>query len=229
MGNHARSLNGEMYLSPPSGGQYILTYPIEHHKTINMVAVVSDHTCPHKWMHESWLQPSTHDEILQDFPGWDPALVGLFARFGSRDKWALFDYPNTDDRAYFRGRVCLVGDAAHATTPHLGGGAGMAFEDAYILADLLGNEMPCDPKRLEAVFGAYDAVRRPRTQEMVKLSRLTGLAYMLREEEGVHLEKTRKNISTRLHWVWNGDLEESLARAKEFVKTQSYQPFSRIG
>ena len=38
---------------------------------------------------------------------------------------------------WFRGRVLLIGDAAHSTTPHLGQGAGMAIEDAVVLAEEL--------------------------------------------------------------------------------------------
>jgi len=40
-------------------------------------------------------------------------------------------------RPWYRGRVLLVGDAAHATTPHLASGAGMAIEDGIVLADEL--------------------------------------------------------------------------------------------
>jgi 2-polyprenyl-6-methoxyphenol hydroxylase-like FAD-dependent oxidoreductase len=38
---------------------------------------------------------------------------------------------------WFRGRVVLIGDAAHATTPHLASGAGMAIEDGIVLVDEL--------------------------------------------------------------------------------------------
>jgi len=38
---------------------------------------------------------------------------------------------------WYRGRVLLVGDAAHATTPHLAAGAGMGIEDAIVLAEEL--------------------------------------------------------------------------------------------
>lgn len=41
------------------------------------------------------------------------------------------------DESWYRGRVLLIGDAAHATTPHLGQGAGMAIEDAVVLAEEL--------------------------------------------------------------------------------------------
>lgn len=38
---------------------------------------------------------------------------------------------------WYRGRVLLIGDAAHSTTPHLAAGAGLAIEDAIVLAELL--------------------------------------------------------------------------------------------
>ncbi|MNF60874.1 3-hydroxybenzoate 6-hydroxylase 1 [compost metagenome] len=41
------------------------------------------------------------------------------------------------DEPWYRGRVLLIGDAAHATTPHLGQGAGMAIEDAIVLSEEL--------------------------------------------------------------------------------------------
>jgi 2-polyprenyl-6-methoxyphenol hydroxylase-like FAD-dependent oxidoreductase len=43
---------------------------------------------------------------------------------------------------WYRGRVVLIGDAAHATSPHVGQGAAMAMEDAVVLADVLGGDQP---------------------------------------------------------------------------------------
>jgi len=43
------------------------------------------------------------------------------------------------DEPWYVGRVVLVGDAAHTTTPHLGQGAGMAIEDVVVLSELLGD------------------------------------------------------------------------------------------
>lgn len=60
--------------------------------------------------------------------------------------------------SWVRGRVVLVGDAAHATSPNMAEGAAMALEDALVLAECLG--------RLEAVpaaLSAFEARRRPRT------------------------------------------------------------------
>jgi 2-polyprenyl-6-methoxyphenol hydroxylase-like FAD-dependent oxidoreductase len=46
------------------------------------------------------------------------------------------------DPPWHRGRVVLIGDAAHATTPHVGYGAGLAVEDAVVLAELLREPAP---------------------------------------------------------------------------------------
>jgi 2-polyprenyl-6-methoxyphenol hydroxylase-like FAD-dependent oxidoreductase len=49
---------------------------------------------------------------------------------------------------WYRDRVLLIGDAAHTTTPHLATGAGIAIEDAVVLAELMATELSL-PKLLE--------------------------------------------------------------------------------
>ena len=68
------------------------------------------------------------------------------------------------------GQVVLLGDAGHATTPNLGQGAGMAVEDAAVLARCL-RAAPAD---VPAAFRAFDQQRRPRTRRIVEQSRLLG-------------------------------------------------------
>jgi 2-polyprenyl-6-methoxyphenol hydroxylase-like FAD-dependent oxidoreductase len=60
--------------------------------------------------------------------------------------------------SWVRGRVVLVGDAAHATSPNMAEGAAMALEDALVLADCLRR-----PEPLPAALSAFEARRRPRT------------------------------------------------------------------
>ncbi|MET7666705.1 FAD-dependent monooxygenase [Micromonospora luteifusca] len=60
---------------------------------------------------------------------------------------------------WYRGRVLLVGDAAHATAPTLSQGAAMALEDAVVLAESL-----CAGSSVEAALMAYESRRRPRTR-----------------------------------------------------------------
>ncbi|WP_438020417.1 NAD(P)/FAD-dependent oxidoreductase [Sorangium sp. So ce315] len=67
------------------------------------------------------------------------------------------------------GRVCLIGDAAHATTPHAGQGASLAMEDGMLLARCLRDEP--DP---EQAFAAFERLRRPRVEAIVRAARRTG-------------------------------------------------------
>jgi 2-polyprenyl-6-methoxyphenol hydroxylase-like FAD-dependent oxidoreductase len=67
------------------------------------------------------------------------------------------------------GRVCLIGDAAHATTPGAGQGASLALEDAMVLAQCIRDID--DP---EAAFAAFERARRSRVETIVKESRRTG-------------------------------------------------------
>jgi hypothetical protein len=45
------------------------------------------------------------------------ANINLIFRFEFRDTWAFFYIPHS--QKYYRGRMCLIGDSAHASTPHL--------------------------------------------------------------------------------------------------------------
>jgi 2-polyprenyl-6-methoxyphenol hydroxylase-like FAD-dependent oxidoreductase len=66
---------------------------------------------------------------------------------------------------WHRGRAILIGDAAHATTPHLASGAGLAVEDALVLADLLASDLP-----LEDALAAFAARRYERCRMVVENS-----------------------------------------------------------
>jgi 2-polyprenyl-6-methoxyphenol hydroxylase-like FAD-dependent oxidoreductase len=72
-------------------------------------------------------------------------------------------------RWWGRGRVTLLGDAAHATTPNLGQGACMALEDAVVLAYCLSTVRPA-----ESALREYERLRIPRTEAIVRDSWQTG-------------------------------------------------------
>lgn len=67
--------------------------------------------------------------------------------------------------AWNRGRVVLLGDAAHTSTPHLGQGAGLAIEDALVLAEELSRQSD-----LASALGAYHDRRLPRCRYIVESS-----------------------------------------------------------
>ena len=206
-----KAMNGQLYVG---SGRYIVTYPVEHGEFVNVVAVAHAPV----WEHDAWLVPCAREDVLADFAAWDGRLLDLLTEYGGRDKWGLFHH--VVSRPYYRGRVCLLGDSAHATTPHLGAGAGQAIEDAYILAELLageGQEGGTADTDIQALFAAYDAVRRPRSQQLVRWSYLTGLTYALQEQnakENNGLEGMEKVLGERLRWLYGVDLAAHLEEAK---------------
>jgi 2-polyprenyl-6-methoxyphenol hydroxylase-like FAD-dependent oxidoreductase len=68
-----------------------------------------------------------------------------------------------------RGRALLIGDAAHATSPHAGQGASIALEDAYRLVCALRNE-----QETGIAFQNFERDRRPRAERIVALARRNG-------------------------------------------------------
>lgn len=67
-------------------------------------------------------------------------------------------------KTWYQKRLCLIGDAAHATTPNLGQGAGQAIEDAYYLAEYLAQN------DLEIAFQKFQKHRMPKVNQIVNTS-----------------------------------------------------------
>lgn len=110
-----------------------------------------------------------------------------------------------------------MGDSAHAVVPHLGSGAGMAMEDAYILSNLVGTAK--GPEDLEKIFKAYDTVRRPRTQKLARKSREAGIYHAFEKENvGDDFEALRREAAQLYVWVWGFDLEASLEETKVMLE-----------
>lgn len=83
------------------------------------------------------------------------------------DKWPLRDLPTLP--RWHAERVCLVGDAAHATSPSSGQGASLALESAMMLAKCLRDE----PDH-QSAFQRFEASRRPRVEDVIAQARRNG-------------------------------------------------------
>jgi 2-polyprenyl-6-methoxyphenol hydroxylase-like FAD-dependent oxidoreductase len=109
-------------------------------------------------------------ELTRRFGTWHDPIPGLIGSVSPRDVlhddvyWMAEPLP-----AYHRGRVAIVGDAAHAMTPHLGQGACQAIEDAVVLASIAANGVG---------LGAFTDARLRRTRMVTdgsyRASRITG-------------------------------------------------------
>lgn len=92
-----------------------------------------------------------------------PAHRIIDAAPGPMIGWATYDMPVVRRWHDGRGRMVLIGDAAHATSPAAGQGASMSLEDAVILAQCLR-----DCRSPASAFATYEALRRDRVQRIVK-------------------------------------------------------------
>lgn len=194
-------------------GGHVLTFPIDHGNTLNVVAFRTKHN--RQWQSDEWVKPATNLGMQRDFQYWGREIQAILQLMERCDQWALFDQPPAS--TYHRqGRICLIGDAAHASTPHQGAGAGMALEDAYVLSCLIGQVR--ETKDLQRAFGQYEAVRKQRTQSLVQSSREQAALYDL-EAQGVgdDVQKIAEILPHRWDWIWDYDIEAALADAKNAV------------
>lgn len=109
------------------------------------------------------------DDLLSRFAGWAPEITEIITATPESDILALpaQDRPPLTD--WGRGRVTLLGDAAHPMLPSLGQGANAAIEDAVVLAHALATHDNAD-----AALRVYEQRRIPRTTMLVEGSRKLG-------------------------------------------------------
>lgn len=151
--------------------------------------------------------------------------------------YSIWQHPHAF--TFTKGRICLMGDAAHAckltlagatssrylhvyssltlnrpATPWLAIGAGQALEDALLLATLLGETYTS--RQVSTAFRAFDLVRRPRTRQLVDLSRETGEIFRRADKEG--LEVLQNKLRNRWEKVWAYNVEGDQTRGLEMMR-----------
>jgi len=114
--------------------QSLLRYLLGGREFVNVV-MFSQHDA---WAGEGWTVPADPAEIRAAFHGWAPEAASLVEAVcrGEVFKWGLFGRRPLP--SWGRGRVSLIGDAAHPMLPFLGQGAAMAIEDGVLLARAFG-------------------------------------------------------------------------------------------
>lgn len=194
-------------------GAHLFAYPIRNGELLNVVAThkADDGT----WSHQKWVVPAEQRKLDADAELWGPPARAVFENMKDADMWGLFESQKCKS-FYRKGKVCLMGDCAHATTPHLGAGASQCLEDALILSLLFGGIAKGDEQDIERVFKAYDAVRRPRSQRVVETSNeMSEMASLEGEGFGDDIDAIKESLKTRFRWLWHADLENLIEKAKE--------------
>jgi salicylate hydroxylase len=141
-------------------GRHFFAYYLRGQEVVNIVTQEDTD----KWVDEGWSTPGDPDEMCLSFPNPEPRLKTLLGVVTRCSKWGLFTRPLSDK--WGRGRIELIGDAAHAMLPNAGQGACQAFEDAYTLARWLdaGRDGPAE------AFANFRRIRIPRVHGVQRRS-----------------------------------------------------------
>ena len=160
----------QLWMGPDA---HLVAYPISGARQINIVAIA-----PGTWNRPGWSAPGDINEIKNIFAGrWPSAARMLIGAVDEWRKWALFTVAG--DSEWTDGAIALLGDAAHAMLPFAAQGAGMAIEDAAVLAKCLGAIQSEGGPAIPAAMQRYARLRRPRVMRVQRAARQAGLIYHL--------------------------------------------------
>ena len=148
---------------------HFVHYPLRRGELYNLVAVFhSDH------YEEGWNAEGSKELLWKHFQGLRPEVLRLLDLIDTWRMWVLCDREPVKN--WTKGRVVLLGDAAHPMLQYLAQGACMATEDAVILAE----KVAATPDDLPAAFAAYQQDRYLRTARTQIMARVYGEFYHAR-------------------------------------------------
>ncbi|MBL8907984.1 MAG: FAD-dependent monooxygenase [Rhizobiales bacterium] len=178
-------------------GGHVVHYPVRSGRAMNIVAVTAS-----AWNSERWSEPALRDELEPLFARSCDALRALTQHPLIWTKWAGADLEPSP--VWSRGRLTLIGDAAHATLPFLAQGAAMSLEDAVVLARTLRRNGISDG------FELYVRLRYERTRRLTLASRKAGWQYHLdglprKARNGILSATSPDRFLNRLSWIYSYD------------------------
>ncbi len=172
-------------------------YPLRRGEIYNMAAIFrvplpGDGSTPQ----------GTAEQLMERFSKACPAVRALIPKLDTSRQWVLYERPAIRD--WFKGRVALLGDAAHAGYHYIAQGACMALEDSVILADTL-----AESQTFEEGFSRYRDARYLRTARVQFTARQFGDLY---HADGINRELRRdvlgklphQKVFDNLSWVFDG-------------------------
>jgi salicylate hydroxylase len=180
-------------------GKHFLAFPVRANTLINYVGFVPT-DAPAR---ESWSAPGDPAALASQFVGWDPLVEAILAQVAQAKTtfwWGLYDREPLP--TWTRGRVTLLGDAAHPMLPHVGQGANQAIEDAVALAIVLSR---ADRSTAPGALQAYERVRRERTALVQRSSRTNGARYDAATGDLRTRDRELANPLRDRAWMWEFD------------------------
>ncbi|KAJ7168296.1 hypothetical protein C8R43DRAFT_1121462 [Mycena crocata] len=217
-------MDKHLIVFPIKSGKIVLYLPrdletAEKFLQINIVAFATDNSVPvgSREVTGPWVQSVPQQELLDEFEGWGHDVTAMLNHLKNPSKW--FIHTLSPLKTFIRGKIALVGDAAHAMAPHLGSGVGQGFEDVFVLCQLLGHPST-NLLNLEAVLEAYRAVRQPRSNMVMERSFRAGVIY----EGGYGLDDIGKHLAGIWEPIWRHDLDKDVAFAIASLEKQGSFP-----
>jgi salicylate hydroxylase len=169
---------------------------------VNFLAVVEG---PTSWRHENWVAPVAHEAALAAFKGWHPAVVEMISAVSHDIRWGLFEVRPM--QTWRRGRVVLLGDAAHGMLPHHGQGANVTIEDAITLAELFRTHRI---ERFDDAMRRYHALRKLRTRKIQRSAHATNaVLHLVHDAEGGRAAYLAR-VPERFSWIHAFDALEDV-------------------
>jgi salicylate hydroxylase len=184
---------------------HLVVYPVSSGERINTVAI----------MPGAVMQPGSNDagdasETRRHFAAsrWPANARAMIDSIDTWRRWPLFTIQ--DGGMWHEGSVALLGDAAHAMLPFAAQGAGMAIEDAAVLAQCLG-AVGDDAAAVAPALARYAALRQPRVTRVQRTARQSGQIYHLRGPMALARDLTMHalgagRLQARQDWIYNWKL-----------------------
>lgn len=164
-------------------GHFLTRYKIRRGELLNYVAIARTNG----WVEEGWAVRSTVDALLAEFREFEASARSILMATPPDQcfRWGIFDRDPLP--VWSTGRVTLLGDAAHPTTPFLGQGAAMAIEDALVLARAI-----AAAGSVSEALARYEKARVTRANGVLVASRENGLNLTSADPERYD-EETHRN------------------------------------
>ncbi|KAI5118815.1 hypothetical protein M0805_000203 [Coniferiporia weirii] len=169
--NHRAMFTPQNYMGK---NKHIIVFPISRGRLINVVAFCSWPEKDGTIFEGKIVEECDKEELLKQYTGWEEEVQQLLQCIEKPSRWAINALKELPISTH--GRVALVGDAAHAMTPHQGSGAGQAIEDAYILSALLAHPLTTS-SNIRTALEVYESVCLPLGIDVHRRSRLNGKLY----------------------------------------------------
>ena len=197
----AEQAGTRLYLGPK---RHIVIYPLRDESLINIVAVQERAD----WTAEGWNQIDSPANLQAAFAGWTPYVRELLAQVKDPILWGFFAHPPLPN--WVKGRVALLGDAAHPMLPYMAQGACMGLEDAWVLAAMLDRISD-----VSEALASYEHLRKPRATKVQETSLGNSKIYHaenplvrfgLHTGMGIAGKLAPSLMTQRFDWIYNLDV-----------------------